>query len=87
MRQMINRGQTSYDPNRLGGGDPRQATVAATGRAAKFLQSTRVGASIAAQDPAVVTGDGPAKQVAAAFVYAISQHRNWAREPNTLPNG
>ena len=31
MRQMINRGQTSYDPNTLGGGDPRQATVAEGG--------------------------------------------------------
>ncbi len=61
--------------------------VAATGRAAKFLQSTRVGASIAGQDPNVVIGDGPAKQVAAAFVQAISQHRNWDREPKTLPNG
>jgi catalase len=31
MRQTINRGQTSYDPNALGGGDPRQATMAEGG--------------------------------------------------------
>ena len=31
MRQMINRGKTSYDPNTLGGGDPHQATVAEGG--------------------------------------------------------
>jgi catalase len=61
--------------------------VAATGRAVKFLQSTRVAPSIAEQDPAVATGNGPAKQVAAAFVKAISQHRNWDRESKTLPNG
>jgi len=31
MRQTINRGQTSYDPNTLGSGDPRQASVAKAG--------------------------------------------------------
>jgi len=31
MRQMINRGQTSYDPNTLGGGAPRQAKMSEGG--------------------------------------------------------
>jgi len=31
MRQMINRGRASYDPNNLGDGDPRQASVARGG--------------------------------------------------------
>lgn len=61
--------------------------IAATGEAAEFLNSTRVATSIEANDSAIVTGDRPAKQVAAAFVEAISQHRNWEREPKTLPNG
>ncbi len=61
--------------------------IAATGEAVEFLNSTRVATSIEADDPAIVTGDRPAKQVAAAFVEAISQHRNWEREPKTLPNG
>jgi len=59
--------------------------IAATDNAIEFLQSTRVGPSIADEDPAVVTG--PAKSVAPAFVDAISQHRNWEREKKTLPNG
>ena len=61
--------------------------IAATGEAVAFLKSTRVATGITQQDPAVVVGDGGAKKVAAAFVAAISQHRNWNREPKTLPNG
>ena len=61
--------------------------IVATGHAAEFLQSTRVGTSMAAEDPLVITGEGSAKQLAAAFVEAISQHRNWDRESKTLPNG
>ncbi len=61
--------------------------LAATGRAAEFLQGTRVENSMAAKDPAVITGEGSAEMLAAAFVEAISQHRNWARESKTLPNG
>lgn len=61
--------------------------IAATGTAVDFLNSTRVAASIEASDHAIVVGDGSAKQIAAAFVEAISQHRNWDREPQTLPNG
>ncbi len=61
--------------------------IAATGYAAEFLHSTRVGTSMAAEDPLVITGEGSAKQLAAAFVEAISQHRHWEREAKTLPNG
>ena len=61
--------------------------IAATDEAVELLNATRVAASIAANDPAIVTGKGKSKQVAAAFVEAISQHRNWDREPRTLPNG
>ncbi len=61
--------------------------IAATGVAAGFLDSTRVAASIEVSDPAIVSGDRSAKQAAAAFVEAISQHRNWDREPRILPNG
>jgi len=61
--------------------------IAATGGAVAFLESTKVAASIEAQDPAIVTGDRSNKQVADAFLAAISQHRNWARELTTLPNG
>lgn len=61
--------------------------IAATGTAVDFLNSTRVAASIEASDHAIVVGDGSAKQIAAAFVEAISQHRNWDRELQTLPNG
>lgn len=61
--------------------------IAATEGAFEFLQSTRVATGIANEDPAVIVGDGPIKKTAAAFVAAISQHRNWDREPETLPNG
>ncbi len=61
--------------------------LAATGSAAQFIQSTRAGISIALEDPAIVIGEGSAKKLAAAFVEAISQHRNWERESRTLPNG
>lgn len=61
--------------------------IAATGGALEFLQATRVAAGVANEDPAVAVPKGPAKKVAAAFVTAISQHRNWDREPEMLPNG
>lgn len=61
--------------------------IAATGAAVEFLASTRVAISIEAKDVAVVTGGQSAKQAAADFVEAVSQHRNWEREKSTLPNG
>jgi catalase len=61
--------------------------IAATSDAVGFLNSTRVASSIEAKDPAIVVDNRPTKLVAAAFVEAISQHRNWEREPKTLPNG
>jgi catalase len=62
--------------------------IAATGAAVEFLKTTRVGDGIAAQDVAVLTGEeDAAADVGSQFVDAISQHRNWAREPSTLPNG
>jgi len=61
--------------------------IAASSEAGKLLGATRVAASIAEQDPMIVIGGGSAKQVATDFVAAIRQHRNWEREPRTLPNG
>ncbi|HUQ69823.1 MAG TPA: DJ-1/PfpI family protein, partial [Planctomycetaceae bacterium] len=62
--------------------------IAATGAAVEFLKATRVNSSLKEQDPAVTIGDdGAAKKVAAAFVKAISQHRNWDRELKSLKNG
>jgi len=43
---------------------------------------------IAEEDVAVVVGtEGTATKVAAAFVEAIVQHRNWDRELKTWKNG
>lgn len=61
--------------------------IAATGAAIDFLKTTRVATSIEARDPAVVIGDGSVRKVAASFVEAISQHRNWERELKTFPAG
>lgn len=55
--------------------------IAATGVAVEFLKTTRVAAGIANEDAAVAVGsDTAAKKVGAAFVEAISGHRNWDRE-------
>ncbi|QDU25315.1 Catalase HPII [Anatilimnocola aggregata] len=61
--------------------------IACSGTAEAFLASTRVQASIEAGDVAVVLGHSSPKQMASAFVEAISNHRNWERESLTLPNG
>jgi catalase len=62
--------------------------IAATGAAVEFLKTTRVGDGISAQDVAVLTGEDDAVVcIGSLFVDAISQHRNWARESVTLPNG
>ncbi len=42
---------------------------------------------IAAGDAAIIAGNESPKQLASAFVEAISYHRNWDRESKTLPNG
>lgn len=61
--------------------------IAATGAAVEFLMSTKVAAGITAADPAVPTGDdNQAANISKKFVEAVSQHRNWSREPSTLPN-
>jgi catalase len=61
--------------------------IAASGAAVGLLQRSKVAPSIERADPAIVVDPGPAKQLAAKFVEAISQHRQWDREPVTLPNG
>ena len=61
--------------------------IAASGGAEDFLKATRVRESIAAGDAAIIVGSSSPKQVAAAFVEAVSNHRNWEREAKTLPNG
>ena len=62
--------------------------IAAVGTGVEFLNGTRVQKGIEGGDPAVVTGsEGAAKKVAKGFVEQASQHRNWDRELQTLPNG
>ncbi|WP_010585491.1 catalase [Schlesneria paludicola] len=60
--------------------------IAATGNAVEFLMTTRVSKGITDHDDAIATGeDRTAGRVADLFVNAISQHRNWSREPKLFP--
>ncbi|WP_254509231.1 catalase [Anatilimnocola floriformis] len=61
--------------------------IAADDAAHEFLKSTRVRLSIEAGDPAVIVEAGSPKQVANAFIDAISKYRNWKREELTLTHG
>lgn len=62
--------------------------IAAIGAAVDFLKMTRAGSTGLTDDFAICVGrESEQDDVAAAFVDAISQHRNWERETITLRNG
>jgi catalase len=62
--------------------------IAATGAGRKVIAASRAEAGLDGEDLAVVAmEDGGASKVASAFIKAISAHRNWDRELETLKIG